>query len=78
MDASRELQSSPGVVWVVFWEALGVSWGAFLLLFGQIYASEEVFEGKTATYSTMTYLKALFLCFRCTKGYIISTKSQKQ
>ena len=33
MDASRELQSSPGVLWVVFWEALGVSWGAFLVIF---------------------------------------------
>ena len=61
MDASRALQSSPGVLWVVFWEALGVSWVFFLTLFDQIYESEEVFEAKTATYSKMTYLTALLL-----------------
>ena len=33
MDASRALPSSPGVLWGVFWEALGVSWEAFLLIF---------------------------------------------
>ena len=32
-DAARAPQSSPGVLWGVFWEALGVSWGAFLLIF---------------------------------------------
>ena len=33
MDASRALPSSPGVLWEMFWEALGVSWGAFLVIF---------------------------------------------
>ena len=33
MDASRALPSSPGVLWGVFWEALGVSWVAFWVIF---------------------------------------------
>ena len=62
MDAFRALQRSPGVLWVVFWGALGVSWGAFLMIL-IIYESEEVFEAKTAPYSKMTYLTTLLLCF---------------
>ena len=76
MDASRELQSSPGVLWVVFWEALGVSWGVLTLIY-QICESEEVFEAKTATYSKMTYFTALLLCFRGPKGSKMSSKSTK-
>ena len=32
MDASRVLPSCPGMLWGVFWEALGVSWEAFLVI----------------------------------------------
>ena len=33
LDASRTLQGAPGVLGGVFLEALGISWGAFCLLF---------------------------------------------
>ena len=47
------------------------------MLFDHIYESEEVFEAKTATYSKMTYLTALLLCFRGPKGSKMSSKSAK-
>ena len=60
------LQGAPELSWGPLGGLLGgfgSLLGSFLTLFDQIYESEEVFEAKTATYSKMTYLTALLLCF---------------
>ena len=74
------LQGAPELSWGPLGGLLGSFGsllGSFLVLFGQIYESEEVFEAKTATYSKMTYLTALLLCFRGPKGSDMSSKSAK-
>ncbi len=64
---SRALLGSP---WGVFWEALGGSWGMFFDAFWNKQESEEVFEAKTATYSTMArgsynelFIFLVLICF---------------